>query len=67
MNALYYVMSHLKAAQIVRDERGVTALEYAMIAALIAVVILTGVTALGTRINVVFGNIVTSFPSTAGK
>lgn len=67
MNALNYVMSHLKAAQIARDERGVTALEYALIAGLIAVVIIVGVTALGTRINVVFGNIVTSLPSTTGK
>jgi pilus assembly protein Flp/PilA len=66
MNALHYVMSYLKAAQIARDERGVTALEYAMIAALIAVVIIGGVTALGTRINVVFDNIRTSLPSTTG-
>ncbi len=64
MNALHYVMSHLKAAQIARDERGVTALEYAMIAALIGLVIITGVTALGTRLNTVFGNITTAIPAT---
>jgi len=60
MNALHYVMSHLKAAQIARDERGVTALEYAMIAALIAVVIVTAVTAIGTKANTAFTTIGTA-------
>ncbi len=64
MNAPHYAVSHLKAAQIAGDERGVTALEYAMIAALIGVVIITGVTALGTRLNTVFGNITTAVPAT---
>ncbi len=63
MNALHYVMSHLKAAQIARDERGVTALEYAMIAALIAVVIVGAVTALGTRISGTFTNITAAMPT----
>ena len=42
MNALHYVMSHLKAAQMKGDERGVTAIEYALIAALIGIVIIVG-------------------------
>ncbi len=41
----------------INDEKGVTAIEYALIAALIAVVIIGGATALGTKINTVFGNI----------
>jgi len=63
MNALHYVTSHLKAAQIARDERGVTALEYAMIAALIAVVIVTAVTTLGTSINTVFTSVAGALPT----
>ena len=37
-----------------RDEDGVTAIEYGLIAALIAVVIIVAVTAIGTNLNVVF-------------
>jgi pilus assembly protein Flp/PilA len=39
-----------------RDE-GVTAIEYALIAALVAVVIIAGATLLGTNINAVFVDI----------
>ena len=39
------------------DDLGVTAIEYALIAALIAVVIITAVTALGTKISTTFTNI----------
>ena len=42
------------------DKRAVTALEYGMIAALIAAVIAAGVTTLGTNIN-------STFASVAGK
>jgi pilus assembly protein Flp/PilA len=44
----------------IKDERGVTAIEYAMIAALIAVVIVGVVTGLGTTIQGVFSTISTS-------
>jgi len=44
----------------VRDEEGVTAIEYGLIAALIAVVIIVAVTIVGTRLNVVFTNIATA-------
>ena len=39
-----------------RDE-GVTAIEYALIAALVAVVIIAGATVLGANINTIFNNI----------
>ena len=39
------------------DRKAVTALEYGLIAALIAVVIITGVTAIGTDISGVFSTI----------
>jgi pilus assembly protein Flp/PilA len=41
----------------VESESGVTAIEYALIAALIAVVIIAGVTAVGTNLKVVFTTI----------
>lgn len=37
-----------------RDEEGVTAIEYGLIAALIAVVIIAAVTLVGTNLNAVF-------------
>jgi pilus assembly protein Flp/PilA len=39
------------------DENGVTALEYALIAALVAVVIIGGVSLLGTNISSVFSTV----------
>jgi len=43
-----------------KDESGATAIEYGLIAALIAVVIITGVTAVGTSLSTTFTNISTS-------
>lgn len=40
-----------------RDEEGVTAIEYGLIAALIAVVIIVAVTLVGTNLNLVFQNV----------
>ncbi len=40
-----------------RDSKAVTALEYGMIAALIAVVIITAVTGIGTKLNTAFTTI----------
>lgn len=41
----------------VRDEEGVTAIEYGLIASLIAVVIITSVTSVGTALEAVFNAI----------
>lgn len=38
----------------VDSERGVTAVEYGLIAALVAVVIIVGITLLGTNLNALF-------------
>jgi pilus assembly protein Flp/PilA len=46
--------------QFLRDEAGATAIEYGLIAALIAVVIITGVTAVGTSLSTTFTNLSTS-------
>jgi pilus assembly protein Flp/PilA len=41
----------------VRDEAGVTAMEYGLIAALIAVVIITAVTTVGTNLSTTFNTV----------
>ena len=43
-----------------KDASGATAIEYGLIAALIAVVIITAVTAVGTQLSTTFNNISTS-------
>ena len=44
----------LATRQFLQDEEGVTAIEYGLIAALIAVGIIVTVTAVGTNLNLVF-------------
>lgn len=46
-----------KFAHIVEDDSGVTAIEYGLIAALIAVVIVGAVTLVGTNLNTLFGQV----------
>lgn len=41
----------------VRDQKGATAVEYGLIAALIAVAIIGGVTAVGTSLSTTFTNV----------
>jgi pilus assembly protein Flp/PilA len=43
-----------------RDERGATAVEYALMVALIAAVIVISVTALGTKLKTLFSGIASS-------
>ncbi|MBA5639939.1 Flp family type IVb pilin [Duganella sp. LX20W] len=48
----------MKAIQkFLREEDGVTAIEYGLIAALIAVVIIAAVTVVGTQLNITFNKI----------
>lgn len=42
-----------------RDDRGATAVEYGLMVALIAAVIVTAVTLIGTNLNTLFNNIAT--------
>lgn len=54
-------MNYLNALkQFARDEDGVTAIEYGLIAALIAVVIIASVKAVGTNLSTVFNSIATA-------
>ena len=50
-----------------RDESGATAIEYGLIAALIAVVIIGAVTALGTQVQTAFNQVVTGMGGTAAQ
>jgi pilus assembly protein Flp/PilA len=51
---------------LIKDERGVTAMEYGLIAALVAVVIIGSVTTLGTNLSSTFSTIAGKFPVAAG-
>lgn len=51
----------------INDESGATAIEYGLIAALIAVVIITGVTLLGNNLNATFLNIAGNLGGTVGS
>ncbi|MBK6744221.1 MAG: Flp family type IVb pilin [Propionivibrio sp.] len=51
--------------EFIRDEEGATAVEYGLIAALIAVVILGALTGIGTRLKAVFNSILTALGGTA--
>jgi pilus assembly protein Flp/PilA len=47
---------------LVKDERGVTALEYGLIAGLIAVVIVGSVTTLGSKLSTTFATVRDALP-----
>ena len=47
----------LATRQFMQDEEGVTAIEYGLIAALVAVGIIVALTALGTSLTTIFGEI----------
>ncbi len=57
-----YVTSllHLRLLELKTDRRGVTALEYGLIAGLIAVVIIGAVTTVGGNLSTLFGTIGTA-------
>ena len=48
-----------------KNKSGATAIEYGLIAALIAVAVIGGVTQLGQNANTTFGTVATSMASTA--
>jgi pilus assembly protein Flp/PilA len=52
-------------SRFMKDESGATAIEYGLIVALIAVVIITAVTTLGTKLNAAFGGINSKLPAVA--
>jgi pilus assembly protein Flp/PilA len=44
-------------SRLLKDESGATAIEYGLIAALISVALITGATALGSKLNIMFNNL----------
>lgn len=50
---------------LVQDEEGVTAIEYGLIAALIAVAIITAVTAVGGGVSATFDEVAAKLPTPA--
>jgi pilus assembly protein Flp/PilA len=46
-----------KFSKLIRDESGATAIEYGLIAALIAVVIIAALTSVGTKLSSVFNTV----------
>lgn len=48
--------------QFLKDDSGATAIEYGLIVALIAVVIITAVQTLGTKLDTAFGSINSKLP-----
>jgi len=58
------MMNHIM--RFVRDEEGATALEYGLLAALIAAVIIGAVTALGTSVSQTFTNFSNSMGGAGG-
>ncbi len=55
-----------KLMRFLKDEDGVTAIEYGLIAALIAVVIIVAVSAVGVSLSGIFNTISTKLDSAAG-
>lgn len=58
---MFTLCNQLRA--LIRDERGVTAMEYGLIAALIAVVIIGSVTTLGTKLSSTFSAVSAALPA----
>ena len=50
-------------ARFVKDESGATAIEYGLIAALIALAIMVGANAVGTSLNALFNDVATELDS----
>jgi pilus assembly protein Flp/PilA len=64
MNAINNLARRTACFLSVKSQRGVTALEYGLLAALIALAIITAVTLVGTNLNHVFNNVAAKLPTT---
>jgi pilus assembly protein Flp/PilA len=53
----FIIVQNLIAARLRADDRGATAVEYGLMVALVAAVIITAVTLLGTKLTTLFNNI----------
>jgi pilus assembly protein Flp/PilA len=55
----FIYVQNLLSQPLRRDDRGATAVEYGLMVALIAAVIVTAVTLIGTNLNTTFNNVAT--------
>lgn len=62
MRSMQAMYEYLKL-RFARNEEGVTAIEYGLLAALIAIVIIIAVAAVGTGLSSTFDNVATHLPS----
>ena len=60
MLKLFVSVTNFLAQPLHRDDRGATAVEYGLMVALIAAVIVTAVTLLGTKLTTLFNSVATS-------
>jgi len=63
MLKLYVAMQTYVTGVLNRDDRGATAVEYGLLVALIAVVIIAGVTALGLKLDSLFSGVSNKLPT----
>ena len=56
----YVLLQNYLSGLMNRDDRGATAVEYGLIVALIAAIIVVAVAALGTKLNTIFTNVTTA-------
>ncbi len=67
MNALHNLLSRLRSSPAARDERGATAIEYALIGVLVGIAIIGGVTTLGASLTARFTVVNTAMANLPGK
>ena len=60
MLKLFVSVTNFLAQPLRRDDRGATAVEYGLMVALIAAVIVTAVTLIGTKLTTLFNSVATS-------
>jgi pilus assembly protein Flp/PilA len=60
MLKLFVSVTNFLAQPLHRDDRGATAVEYGLMVALIAAVIVTAVTLIGTKLTTLFNSVATS-------
>jgi pilus assembly protein Flp/PilA len=61
MPSVFVTLQIYLAQPLRRDDRGATAVEYALIATLISVVIVAAVTAVGVKVTTMFTNLANAF------
>ena len=67
MDLLYNLLSRLKTAPVARDERGVTAVEYALIAVLFGFVFIGAIANFGMSLTAMIARVDIALASAPGK